>query len=73
MSNTRITIELSPREVERLDAWLRTRNAGIVGRPTTRAEETKRILLEEIDIVDRLPKDFWARTGGHSPRVDPDG
>lgn len=71
MTATRITIELSPHEVERLDAFVRFRNRGVVGRAVTRTSEARRILLEELQIVDKMPEAFWAKTGGHSPRIDP--
>lgn len=74
MTATRITIELSPREVERLDAWIERRNRGIVGRPTTREEETRRILLEELQITDTMPGGFWGGIGkGASNRTEPGG
>ena len=70
MANTRITIELSSSDA-RFDACIRWRNSRVIGRPVTRTSELRRVLIEEIGTVDRLPRDFWTECGGASPKVDP--
>lgn len=73
MSATRITIELSPAELKRLDAYVARRNREIVGKPVTRAGEVRRFVIEEIGVVERFPQAFWSDTGGGSGRIDGGG
>lgn len=69
---TRVIIKLTDRELEKLDAYVDRRNRQIIGRKVTRSTEARRMVLEEIGIVDRHPEAFWSGVGKGGPtRIDP--
>ncbi len=70
MTATRFTIELTPAEVKRLDAYVARGAEQRVGRAMSRHDAIRRIIREELNLVDRLPEGYWAKVGGSSSKTE---